>query len=317
MAERFGLRMVVAERGELERIRKGTELGTNPFDHLPLALASMDYLKQDRVLDWLDRSNGYDLVILDEAHHYSDTGPEDYDRADASQRRGLALVLAKAADALLLLSATPHDGHDRSFASLLELLDPSLTDGRGRVREKVYGDYIVRRLKRHVKITHPKTNQPVDFPERQVQPVPVVMDASKHPDFLAAQHELLAFVAPELRRAMRSRRYDDALAYLALLKRSVSTAYALHSTVHHKVRDRFQSLASEATEEADARRNRIRTLKAIQRKAAKFGILTPAEEEERELMEVEDLAREQLSFLTREERGRRREADQAGDRPRA
>ena len=40
----------------------------------------MDYLKQDRVLDWLDRSHGYDLVILDEAHHYSDTGAEDYGR---------------------------------------------------------------------------------------------------------------------------------------------------------------------------------------------------------------------------------------------
>jgi superfamily II DNA or RNA helicase len=311
MAERFGLRLVVADRAELERIRKGTELGTNPFDHLPLALASMDYLKQDRVLDWLDRSNGYDLVILDEAHHYSDTGAEEYDRADASQRRKLALVLARAADALLLLSATPHDGHDRSFASLLELLDPSLTDGRGRVREQVYRDFVVRRLKRHVKITHPKTNQAVEFPERQVQPVPVVMDAGQHANFLAAQRELLAFVAPELRRAMRGRRYDDALAYLALLKRSVSTAFALYSTVR-KVRDRFQALAHEAVEEADARRTRIRTLKAIQRKAAKFGILTPAEEEEREMMEVEDLA-QQLSFLTREERSRRREADQAGD----
>src|SRR3954453_5022290 len=127
MAERFGLRLVVADRGELERIRKGTELGTNPFDHLPLALSSMDYLKQDRVLDWLEGTR-YDLVILDEAHHYTDTGTEDDDRGDASQRRKLALVLARAADALILLSATPHDGLDRSFASLLELLDPSLTD---------------------------------------------------------------------------------------------------------------------------------------------------------------------------------------------
>lgn len=310
MAERFGLRLAVADRSELERIRKGTELGTNPFDHLPLALASMDYLKQDRVLDWLERTS-YDLVILDEAHHYSDTGTEDYDRADASQRRKLALVLAKAADALLLLSATPHDGHDRSFASLLELLDPSLTDGKGRVREKVYRDFVVRRLKRHVRLTHPKSGQPVEFPERQVQPVAVGLDAKPHADFLATQRELLAFVAPELRRAMRHRRYDDALAYLALLKRSVSTAYALHSTVR-KVRDRFRALADEAVEEADVRRHRIRTLKAIQRKAAKFGILTPAEEEEREMIEVEDLA-QQLVLFTREERGKRREADQAGD----
>src|SRR5262249_56082855 len=99
MAQGFGVGLVVADRAELERIRKGTELGTNPFDHLPLALASMDYLKQDRVLDWLDRSHGYDLVILDEAHHYSDTGPEEHDRADASQRRKLAPVLAQPADA--------------------------------------------------------------------------------------------------------------------------------------------------------------------------------------------------------------------------
>ena len=310
MAERFGLRLVVADRAELERIRKGTELGTNPFDHLPLALASMDYLKQDRVLDWLERTT-YDLVVLDEAHHYGDTGPEDYDRADASQRRKLALVLAKAADALVLLSATPHDGHDRSFASLLELLDPSLTDGRGRVREQVYREFVVRRLKRHVKITHPQTGEPVSFPERRVEPVPVALDEARHAPFLAAQRELLAFVAPELRRAMRSRRYDDALAYLALLKRSVSTAYALSSTVR-KVHDRFRALADQAVEEADARRGRIRTLKNIQRKAARFGMLTPAEEEEREALEVEDVAR-QLAFLTREERGKRREADHADD----
>jgi hypothetical protein len=68
MAERFGLRLIEAGRVELERIRKGTELGTNPFDHLPLALSSMDYLKQDRVLDWLERTR-YDLVVLDESHH--------------------------------------------------------------------------------------------------------------------------------------------------------------------------------------------------------------------------------------------------------
>ena len=310
MAERFGLRLVVADRTELERIRKGTELGTNPFDRLPMALASMDYLKQDRVLDWLERTR-YDLVVLDEAHHYSESGAEDDDRGDASQRRKLALVLARSADALILLSATPHDGHDRSFAALLELLDRSLVDGRGQVRGQAYRDFVVRRLKRHVTVTDPNSGQPVGFPERQVIPMPVIMDDARYAAFLAAQRELLGFVAPELKRSMRFKRYDDALAYLALLKRSVSTAFALHMTVT-KVRDRFRALATEAKEEADARRGRIRTLKALQRKAAKFGVLTPAEEAEREMMEVEDLA-QQLTLWTREERGKRREADQRDD----
>ena len=310
MAERFGLRLVVADRTELERIRKGTELGTNPFDHLPMALASMDYLKQDRILDWLERTP-YDLVVLDEAHHYSESGADDDDRGDASQRRKLALVLARSADALILLSATPHDGHDRSFAALLELLDRSLVDGRGQVRGQAYRDFVVRRLKRHVTVTDPSSGQPVGFPERQVVPIPVIMDDIRHSSFLAAQRELLGFVALELKRSMRFKRYDDALAYLALLKRSVSTAFALHMTVT-KVRDRFRALATEAKEEADAKRGRIRTLKALQRKAAKFGVLTPAEEAEREMMEVEDLA-QRLTLWTREERGKRREADQRDD----
>ena len=127
MAERFGLRLVVADRAELERIRKGTELGTNPFDHLPLALASMDYLKQDRVLDWLDRSNGYDLVILDEAHHYSDSGPEDYDRADAMYKQALMYARqndpsGQAENAMLLSYAkfAYEKKHDRALAMQLQ-----------------------------------------------------------------------------------------------------------------------------------------------------------------------------------------------------
>ncbi len=66
----------------------------------------------------------WDLVIIDEAHHC--VGEE-------NQRRRLAEVLAEKSDGLLLLTATPHDGHDPHFASLMALLDPSLVDGAGRL----------------------------------------------------------------------------------------------------------------------------------------------------------------------------------------
>jgi hypothetical protein len=66
-------------------------------------------------------------------------------RIAAGPPKGGLLVLARQSDALLLLSATPHDGYDRSFASLLELLDPSLIDG-GRPREDVIA-HIVHRLR--------------------------------------------------------------------------------------------------------------------------------------------------------------------------
>jgi SNF2 family DNA or RNA helicase len=73
MRERFGLRLEVLDRARLEEIRREHELGANPFDHAPLALASIDFLKQERVLELLERSS-FDVVVLDEAHHVMDLG---------------------------------------------------------------------------------------------------------------------------------------------------------------------------------------------------------------------------------------------------
>src|SRR5262245_46497309 len=62
MSQRFGLRLDVVDRARLEAIRRGTELGANPFDHIPLGLVSIDFLKQERVLDQLERAS-YDVVV--------------------------------------------------------------------------------------------------------------------------------------------------------------------------------------------------------------------------------------------------------------
>ncbi|MBR8838394.1 MAG: hypothetical protein DSM106950_31425 [Stigonema ocellatum SAG 48.90 = DSM 106950] len=110
MAERFGLRMDEVNRGKLEEIRRGTELGANPFDYIPLGIASIDFLKQEKILELLERAN-YDMVVLDEAHHCMDLGA--IEEREDSQRRRLAEVLARRCDSLLLLTATPHDGNDR------------------------------------------------------------------------------------------------------------------------------------------------------------------------------------------------------------
>src|SRR5262249_6934933 len=159
--------------------------GSNPFDHLPLALVSVDFLKQERILDQLERTS-YDIVVIDEAHHCTDTGSAQ-DREDSLRRR-LAEVLARRCDSLFLLTATPHDGNDRSFASLCELLDPSLVDGRGSLRSERYRGYVVRRLKKH--IVDPRTKQSL-FKERAVTPIPVAADVEKHSAFVNLQRGLL------------------------------------------------------------------------------------------------------------------------------
>lgn len=294
MAERFGLRLQVIDRAHLEEVRRQTELGANPFDHIPLGLASIDFLKQERVLEQLERSS-YDAVIIDEAHHCMDLGT--LGEREDSQRRRLAQVLARRCDTLLLLTATPHDGNDRSFASLCELLDPSLVDGQGNLRGTRYQSHVIRRMKRH--IVDPHTNQSL-FRDRVVTPIAVTADPNRHPAFLALQRTLLDLIAPELRRAFKARRYDNVLAFIALLKRSVSTVAACQSTLT-VVAERFQHLVTEGVEQAASQRERLRTLRDYHKRLERFGTLSAAEEADQQLLEAEELAR-QLADMQREVR---------------
>ena len=88
-------------------------------------------------------------------------------------------MIARRSDGLLLLTATPHDGYDPHFASLIELLDPSLVDGRGGLAGSAYRRHVVRRLKSPVR--DPETGAP-QFRERRVIPVRVeIFDGIKEP----------------------------------------------------------------------------------------------------------------------------------------
>ncbi|UCC30171.1 MAG: DEAD/DEAH box helicase, partial [Phycisphaerales bacterium] len=292
MLERFGLRLDVIDRARLEEIRRSTERGANPFDHIPLGLTSMDFLKQERVLEHIDRTS-YDIIVIDEAHNCADAGATQ-DRED-SQRRRLAQVLARRCDALVLATATPHDGHDRSFASLCELLDPSLVDGRGVLRGEQFRQHVVRRLKRHIK--HPDDPSKSLFKERQVEPHPVKPSRSQNAKFMDLHRELLELIAPLLRQAFRARRYSDVLSFIALLKRSVSTVAAFKATLN-AVADRFTTALRGDSESQESRRQRLRTLREYHRKLARFGSVGHDEEAEHHLLEAEDVA-QQLAELER------------------
>ena len=66
---------------------------------------------------------------LEVVSHHAD----EFEIVGMAARRSHGL-LARQCDGLLLLTATPHDGYDPHFASIVELLDPSLVDGRGSLR---------------------------------------------------------------------------------------------------------------------------------------------------------------------------------------
>jgi superfamily II DNA or RNA helicase len=265
MRVRFGLRFTaIADAAGLRDARRGLELGANPFDATALCLTSMDFAKSDRVLAELERV-AWDLVIIDEAHHCV---------GDENQRRLLAEVLAEKSDGLLLLTATPHDGHDPHFAALMALLDPSLVDAAGRLVGTEYRRHVVRRLKSHIRSA---SGAPL-FRERIVTPVRVdVTGAAPVRDFHKA---LSALVAPRLQRSRDRTGLTDALAFVSLLKRSMSSIAACLATLR-VVADRYGTKPL---------RERQRALRAYRRRVARFGVLGAAEEAEIAELEAEEMA---------------------------
>ena len=75
---------------------------------MPVAIASIDYIKQTDVLAAAGACR-WDAVVVDEAHGV----------AGDSDRHAAVAALAAAASYVVLLTATPHSGDRRTFASSL------------------------------------------------------------------------------------------------------------------------------------------------------------------------------------------------------
>lgn len=85
-------------------------------------IGSIDQFKEPQHLEKLLRADPWDIVIFDEAHRLS---RRQYGlKFDASQRYQLAAQLRERTNAMVLLTATPHQGMQDKFQSLLLLLNP-------------------------------------------------------------------------------------------------------------------------------------------------------------------------------------------------
>jgi ERCC4-related helicase len=93
------------------------------YDHV---IGSIDRLKEENHLESLLKADPWDLVVFDEGHRL--TRRQYGQKLDASQRFELAASLRSKTDALILLSATPHQGMHDKFTALLELLHPERKD---------------------------------------------------------------------------------------------------------------------------------------------------------------------------------------------
>lgn len=135
MWTRFALPFVRLDSVGIQRVRQHIPASRNPFTFYKRAIISIDTLKSDRYLNSL-RKQRWDAVVIDEAHNLTNS---------ATQNNRLARILARNADALILASATPHNGKKDSFAELIRLLDPTAVSATNEIDMKEASRLIIRR----------------------------------------------------------------------------------------------------------------------------------------------------------------------------
>ncbi|MFB8082868.1 DEAD/DEAH box helicase [Streptomyces sp. NPDC056013] len=135
---RFAIPLVRLDSVGIERIQREIPAGRNPFTFFKRVIVSIDTLKNtDQYRHHLEQIR-WDAVVIDESHNLINRG---------SLRNQLAQTLAPRTDALILASATPHNGDARSFAELIALLDPAAIRDPERYRAEDIEHLFIRRTK--------------------------------------------------------------------------------------------------------------------------------------------------------------------------
>lgn len=231
MHEKFSLSFDIVDRQETHDLRKRLGLDANPWRTFPRVITSYHYLRQHDVLQQFlgatrQREDAaqlpWDLLIVDEAHNLM---PSSY--GEDSQLAQMLRTLSPLFEHKLFLTATPHNGHTRSFSGLLEQLDPvrfhrthEFTEPeKARVRQVV-----VRRLKREInELDEEKGRQP-RFPYRQLRKIH--LDFSKKETALnGAFAEFRASVKRAVAKRGRTEQVAGAFAVEVLNKRLLSSPH--------------------------------------------------------------------------------------------
>jgi ERCC4-related helicase len=145
MWNRFSIPLVRLDSYGIARIRGKIPSNHNPFYYYDKVIISMDTLKRDIEYRTYLESAYWDIIVIDEAHNVAERGKF------AAQRSRLAKLLADRSDALIMLSATPHDGSKKSFASLMNMLDATaIANPEDYTKDDIEGLFI-RRFKKDIK----------------------------------------------------------------------------------------------------------------------------------------------------------------------
>ena len=217
---RFSIPLTRLDSVGIQKVQQKIPANQNPFYYFNRVILSIDTLKKDEKYRRYLENCRWDVIVVDECQHVAERSKT---MGGLSQRARLARLLATTSDALILTSATPHDGRPESFASLMKLLEPTaVADPENYTREEVEALF-VRRFKKDVA---------AHFPERVIQLERVA--AGTEEEAVLTKLQALPVSEPLFR--------------TTLLKAFLSSPWALAESIEQRLKKRS------AGEEADALR---------------------------------------------------------------
>jgi superfamily II DNA or RNA helicase len=299
MQEKFGLEFRIVDTEYVKRLRRERGIHVNPWTSYPRLVTSMDWMKsgegfrllKDVLPPHITYPRKFDILVVDEAHNVAPASASMY--ALESQRTRLIRALAPHFTHRLFLSATPHNGYQESFTSLLELLDDQRFARTVMPDEKQLHRIMVRRLKSDIVDANGK---PV-FPVRKLEALEI--DYSEEERQI---HALLGkYTADRSKSVMGTRfEYGTDFVHMLLKKRLFSSpmAFALTLAKHRETIERGKPKG-----DRDTMDDRI-LRKAILKTEEEYSDDSLVEEAQHEAVEVvgelaPSLSREQRVMLDR------------------
>jgi len=232
MSDKFALPFEIVDRPQTLNLQREIGVDANPWRTHERIIASYHYLKQPDVLEQFrttaepgeDGCLRWDLLIVDEAHNLA---PASFG-SDSDLSRTLQAI-APWFEHRVFLTATPHNGHTRSFSGLLETLDPVRFTRKSEFTEEDrqrVGETVVRRLKSEINNCYTSTGQAPRFSERIVDPISIPHFGAPERELMLALHDFRKVLRKVTRGSSPQERTAANFATEVLQKRLLSGPWA-------------------------------------------------------------------------------------------
>lgn len=212
-----------------------------------IVIASVDYVKTraDLVL-----SHPWDVILIDEAHLCARPHSDARGGNPDMERWLFADKAARASRHLLMLTATPHNGHTDSYASLFQMLDPTLVTERAGTysidRKRARRSHVAQRRRRDIENWYQSRGIRSPFPRRDADED--IVDLRPFKDMRALLNELSGY-AGALYEAAGSQQTTTWVA-AHLQRRALSSPEALRKSIANRQRALEQQSATETSVKA-------------------------------------------------------------------